>query len=93
MRDRKIIDEPPIIKGSKLAKKKIKSNAYLLFEERKILLGILMRRGMDFEEARGRLDKLVKEQIRIREKMKAKNKSEEEIKEKQEQLLEELWEY
>lgn len=89
---KKIINEAPKIKGSKQAKEK-KPSSYLTFEDRKQLLRILLKKGLDFEEAKERLGEIDEEQKRIKETMKAKNKSEEEIKIKQKELLEELWTY
>ncbi len=83
----------PIIKGSKLTRRKQKSNSYLSIEDKRQLLRILMKKGLDFKEAKERLNNVVEEQSRVREVMKAKNKSEEQIKIKQKQLLEELWNY
>lgn len=89
---RKVIDEAPKIKGSKQEKKR-KSITYLTLEDKKQLLRILLKKGLDFEEAKERLNEITEEQKRIKETMKAKNKSEEEIKIKQKELLEELWTY
>ena len=86
-------EQQPIIKGSKNKKKKQKSNAYLTFEERKELLRMLMNRGMNFEDSKERINEIIEEQKRIRELMKEKNKSDEEIKIKQQKALEELWKY
>ena len=83
-------ETPPIIKGSKQEKNN-KSVSYHTFEDKKQLLRILMKKGLDFEEARGRLKQHAKQQKLITEKMKAQNKPEEEIKIKQQELLEELW--
>ena len=90
---KKVINEEPKIKGSIRAKPKQKSESYLNFQETQELLRILMRRGLDFEEAKEEI-KTIKDELRkTREKMKTQNKSEEEIKTKQKQLLEELWNY
>ena len=85
--------EIPIIKGGKLEKKKQKSNSYLSKEDKQQLLRILMKKGLYFKEAKERLNNVVEEQSRVREIMKAKNKSEEQIKIKQKEMLEELWNY
>lgn len=92
-RDKKRIEEPPKIKGSKLDKKKEKSSAYIPFEERQVLFGILIKRGMDGEEVKKRIKDLIEQQKQIRESMKQKNKSEDDIKIKQQKILEELWNY
>lgn len=84
---------PPIPKGSKTKNQTQKSNSYLTFHERQALLRILMERGLDFKKAKERLDNLVEVQKNIREDMKSKNKSEEQIKIKQREMLEELWDY
>ncbi len=82
--------EPPKIKGSN-PEANNKSVSYHTFEDRKQLLRILMKKGLDFEEARERLEQHKKQQKLITEEMKAENKSEKEIKIKQQELLEELW--
>ena len=82
----------PKIKGSKLERKE-KSNAYLQFEERQVLFGMLIKKGLDGEDAKERINDLIEQQKQIRETMKQKNKSEQEIEIKQQELLEELWNY
>jgi len=83
----------PKIKGSKITRKKPKSNAYLSIEDKRQLLRILIKKGLTFEEAKNRMDNIMQEQSRIRAIMKEENKSEDEIKIKQKELLEELWNY
>lgn len=85
------IDLIPKIKGSKT--KKEKTNSYLTLGDRQALLRLLIKRGLNYEEAKERILDLIKYQTQIRDTMKAKNKSEEEIKLKQQRLLEEMWEY
>ena len=82
----------PKIKGSTSKSDIIKrrSQSYLSFEEKKVLLSVLIKRGLTFNEAKERLKNLVKSQKEIRDELKAKGKSEEEIKTKQKELLEEL---
>lgn len=83
----------PEIKGSTFAKPKEKSNAYLLFEEKKSMLKMLMNRGLSFEEAKERIKQLVISQRLVREEYQSEKKSEKQIKNKQKELLEELWNY
>ena len=83
-------EEPPKIKGS-INQNKEKSQAYLSFDEKKVLLGILVKKGVSFEDAKERLKRLTKSLKELREKLKEKNISEEKIKSKQQELLEELW--
>ena len=92
---RKGQEGPPIPKGTTRGKtkQKYKSESYLTLHEKQALLGMLVKRGIDFEEARERIKELVKSQRQLRKKMKEKNKSEEEIKLKQQNLLEELYNY
>lgn len=73
-------EAPPKIKGSKLEKKKEKSVLYITFQERQRLLNILIQRGIDFEEAKERINNLIEEQTRVRKFMEQKNKSEDDIK-------------
>ena len=81
----------PEIKGSKFGKRKEKNSCYLSLEEKQILLKLLLKRGMDFEDAKERISILIKSQGTLKEKMIMKNASEELIKQKQAELLEELW--
>lgn len=92
-RKEKPIKSPPVIKGSKLARRKPKSNSYLTIEDKRQLLRILMARGLDFEEAKKELKVHIEQQRTTREEMQSKNKSEEEIRIKQKEMLEELWNY
>jgi len=88
-----IDNSEPKIKGSKEDTKKEKSNAYLSLGEKQNLLRILMSKGVNFEESKERIKNLISEQARVRNEMKEKNKSEEDIKTKQQEMLEELWRY
>ncbi len=89
---RKAVDiTEPKIKGSKKATRKEKSQSYLTFHERQDLFRILVKRGIDSEEAKERIQNLVDEQEKIRNKMKQKNKSDEDVKQKQQSMLEEMW--
>lgn len=54
---------------------------------------ILVKRGVDAEDAKERIKNIVEEQRRVRKEMKNKNKSEKQIKIKQQEMLEELWRY
>jgi len=85
--------EPPIPKGSKQLKKKQKSNCYLTLEEKRNYFRILVKRGIDPEDAKERIKTLIESQKKINEEMKAKGKSEKEIKNKQLEMIEELWNY
>ena len=92
---RKNQENPPIPTGSTRGKikQKYKSESYLNLHEKQALLRLLVRRGIDFEEAKERIRELVKSQKQVREKLKQQNKTEEEIKLKQQSLLEELYNY
>lgn len=88
---RKKIEEAPKIKGSTFGKPKNKSECYITFQEKQALLRVLMKRGLDFNEAKERVKELVESQKILRKELKKQSKSEEEIKIKQQELLEELW--
>jgi len=90
-RPRKTNQEPPTIKGSNIQKRKIKSNSYLTLHERQDLFRILIDKGCTGEEAKERIRNLIEQQKNVRKIMKSKNKSEDEIKLKQQEILEELW--
>ncbi len=94
-KEKKIINEIPIPKGTTRGKvkQKNKSESYLGFKESQVMLKIIMGRGMDFEDAKEEL-KRIKEELKItREKMKEQNKPEKEIKLKEQQMLEEMYKY
>jgi hypothetical protein len=80
----------PFVKAPK-TKKKPKINSFITLEERRTLLRIIMSKGIEFEEAIERVSEIIKEQSRIRGLMKEQGKSEQEIKVKQQEMLEELW--
>lgn len=83
--------EAPIPKGSKVLKKRPRYQSYLTLQEKQVLFGMLVKRGSSPEEAKERIQDLVEQQREIRESLKEENKSEDEIKQKQQTLLEELW--
>jgi len=80
----------PFVKAPK-TQKKPKTNSFITLEERRTLLRIIMSKGIEFEEAIERVSEIIKEQSRIRGLMKEQGKSEQEIKVKQQEMLEELW--
>lgn len=84
-------EEEPKIKGSNIKRKQDKSQSYFTFQERQLLFGMLIKKGLSAEEVKERLDDIAEEQSRVREIMRSKNKSEEQIKIKQQEMLEELW--
>lgn len=80
----------PEIKGTD--KPKIKSNSYLTLQESQILLRKLMKiNGLDFEEAKERIENLKQSLKEERIKHKEEGKSEEEFKLNKQRMLEELW--
>ncbi len=90
---KKIIDDVPVPKGSTRGKvkQKNKTESYFGFQESQIMLSILMKRGLSFEEAKESIGAMKEELRTTREKLKKQNKSEEYIKTKEQQLLEELY--
>ena len=91
----KKIEEAPKIKGSTRGKvkQKNKSNCYMTMHEKQDWFRILRKRGLTGDEAKKRINNLIEEQKRIRTEMKDKNKTEEQIKIKQQEMLEDLWKY
>lgn len=83
----------PEIKGSRVTKKKEYSSCYLTMTDKQVLFRLLTKRGMDSEVAKERIAELNRQQKKIYDQMKKKNKSDSEIKMKQAQMLEELWHY
>ena len=84
--------QPLKIKGSK---KTIidKTNCYISLQEKQNLFRILVNRGLDSDDAKERISNLVKSQIELRERMISQKKSDNEIKIKQNEMLEELWNF
>jgi len=80
----------PFVKAPK-TQKKPKTNSFITLEERRTLLRIIMSKGIEFGQAKERVSEIIKEQSRIRNLMKEQGKSEQEIKVKQQEMLEELW--
>jgi len=83
--------EAPVPKGSKVLTKKPRYQSYLTLQEKQVLFGMLVKRGSSAKDAKERIQNLIEQQKEIREDLKEKNKSEDEIKQKQQALLEELW--
>ena len=67
------------------------NNNYLTLEEKRFLFGQLIKSGMDGFEAKERISLLTNQLKDIRDKMKLRNKSEEEIKTKQQRMIERLY--
>lgn len=84
--------DAPIPKGSKILTKKNETDCHLTFQERQTLFRILIKRGVDGEDAKERIKRLVDSQRELGKKLREKDVSEEEIKSEQRKLLEELWE-
>src|SRR6056297_796639 len=84
-----VVKDLPKIKGQVNKEEKIrnKSQSYLTLEEKQNYFRILMRKGLTYDEACERMNKLVKEQRRVREYLKAQNKSEREIKKAEVDLM------
>jgi hypothetical protein len=70
---------PLTIKGSSLLKSKQKSSSYITFDERRDYLRILVRSGLNYDEAKERLRELLEQMNRTQKKLRAMKKSEEEI--------------
>ena len=83
----------PKIKGSKFSEARQKDYCYLTSQERNLLYLSLIKKGLNSSEASERINELIKSQEKLRINLKQKNKSESEIKQKQDKLLEELWNY
>jgi len=92
-KNRKKYISPPIPKGSKNIKTREHNNCCITFEEKQNFFRILIKRGLDAEEAKERIKQIIEQQRKIRKDMKIKNKSEKEIKIKQREMLEELYNY
>ena len=81
----------PIIKGAKIGKPIHSYNLFLSFQEKKCLFRILRQRGMSERDVKERIKDLIEEQQRLGKIMKKENKTKLQIKQKQQELLEELW--
>ena len=84
--------QPPKPKGS-IRTRVDKNNLYLTLQEKQGLFRMLVNRGLDDEEAKERIQNLITSQKELREKMINQKKSDKEIKIKEQELLEELWNY
>jgi len=80
----------PKIKGQEGKKKSNRFSSYLTLEEKQNLFKILMKKGCTYQEAGQRVKDLVKEQKRVREYLRFKNKSESEIQKAEVNLMEGL---
>ena len=67
------------------------TSSYLSLQDKQILFRILTKRGLDANTANLRIKNLIKVQNDIKRKIMAKNHKEEEIRLKQQQALEKLW--
>jgi len=84
----------PKIKGAKEHRPLNNSYCFLTFQERQNLFRILVKeRGLDAEEAKERIKNLVEEEKRITNLMRQENKPEKEIKQKHQEMIEDLWKY
>lgn len=90
-----ILKEHPIIKNSKKVKDNSnKSYSWLRKSEEAIIIKkVVKEKAVSYDEAREVIDNLKERLKETREKMKSKGKSEEKIKQKEMQLLEELWQF
>jgi len=86
-------EDIPIIKGSKKDKKEIRKLNSLSLYERQVLYRIFKSQGLEHKEAIERVNQVAKQQLIIKEKLKEEGKSEEEIKVKQKQMIQELMNY
>lgn len=86
----------PKIKGSKIKRRKNQVHS-ISSQEKYALFKILINRGMDGKEAGERIKELIEAQSNLRIELKKQNKTNEEINDeikiKQQELLEELWRY
>lgn len=81
----------PRPKGSTYKKPRDNNYCYLTLEERQSLFKILLKRGLNKEEAGDRIKTLQESQAELRSTLKIQKKSDDEIKQRQQELLEELW--
>ena len=81
----------PKIKGSIIKETKTKNCCYFTFHERQALFRSLLKKGLNEEEAKERISSLIESQKVLKEKLSKQKVSEEVIKQKQTELLEELW--
>ena len=84
--------QPPKPKGFKKTRVD-KNHCYISLQEKQNLFRILVNRGLDSDDAKERISNLIRSQKELKEKMLNQKKSEKEIKIKQQEMLEELWNY
>ena len=83
----------PTIKGSQFAKPRERNYCSITNQEKSLLYSSLIKRGLNSIEANERIKSLMESQEELRITLKKNKKSEKEIKIKQRELLEELWNY
>lgn len=84
------IESIPKLKGSQEKKSNYKNYSYLSLEEKQSLFKMLLKRGFSEDECKKRIQDLLKEQKKVREYLKFKNRPESEIKKMQLKLMEGL---
>ncbi len=89
--DDNTINEVPIPKGSKIKKIIKHTVCYLTMQERQSFFRMLLSRGVSAKDAKERIQRLVDSQKELREELGSKSTSEDEIKSRQKEFLEELW--
>ena len=86
-----LLENVPKMKGAKdRTKKKQQSSSYLTLEEKQNLFRILINRGFEYDAAKDRIKELIESQKELRTSMLKQNKSEEEIKKEQINLMDGL---
>ena len=85
--------EPPVPKGSKSKNEIKKSYSFLTFQESQMMFKSLIKKGYTYQESKRIMNEFQRRLLDTRKKMKKMNKSEEDIKIKQNKMLEELWNY
>lgn len=82
-------DSKPRVNG--LKEKKTQSVCYLTLEEKRLLFSYLLKNGLSYESAGERITELVKRLSDLRFELKEKKKSEEEIVNKSQRMIQELY--
>jgi hypothetical protein len=82
-------DSKPRVNG--IREKKPTSNCYLTLQEKRLLFSYLLKNGLSYESAGERISELVKRLSDLRFQLKEKKKSEEEIVNKSQRMIQELY--
>lgn len=90
-RKKEKIEGIPVAKGAKSKKEKITQNSYITLQESQAFFRILVKRGVDPEEAKERIRVLKEYEKEVRKSIQDENKAKQELSKRKDEMLQELW--